>query len=330
MTWLKRRELIALLGGAAAWPIAARAQQPAKPRRLGVLSQDAADARLTPSYKAFEEGLRELGWVDGQNLAIDWRFSEGKAGLLPRLATELIELRVDLIVAIATPPTLAATKATGTIPIVFVQVADPVALGIVPSLARPGANVTGLSNMLTDFGGKRLQLLKEMLPRATRVAFLWNRANQASALVFRELEQAGKPIGLELTDIGVSSRGELEGALASAAKAGAAAIMLQDDTLISSYLGEIVPLATRLALPIFSLYSEVVDGGGLVSYGPSRPAIYRRGAHYVDRILKGAKPSDLPVEQPVRLELVINALTAKALDIAIPGAVLTLADRVIE
>jgi putative tryptophan/tyrosine transport system substrate-binding protein len=330
MKRLRRREFVAFLGSAAAWSIAARAQQPAKVRRLGVLSQDPVHAQLTPPYQAFQQSLRELGWVEGQNLAIEWRFSEGKADLLPRLAAELVDLPVDLIVAIATPPALAAAAATGTIPIVFIQVADPVALGIVPSLARPDGNVTGLSNMLTDFGEKRLQLVKELWPRATRVAFLWNRSNQASALVFRELERASRPIGLELKAIGVSSRGELKDAVTSAAGADVAAVMLQDDTLITSYLNEIVSLATRFALPIFSLYSEYVDGGGLISYGPSRPAIYRRGASYVDRILKGANPSDLPVEQPVRLELVINLHTAKALGISIPDAVLVRADRVIE
>ena len=309
---------------------ALRAQQPAKVRRLGVLSQDPVHAHPTPPYQAFQQGLRELGWVEGQNLAIEWRFSEGKADLLPNLATELVGLPVDLIVAIATPPALAAAAATSTIPIVFIQVADPVALRLVSSLARPGANVTGMSNMLTDFGGKRLQLLKELLPRATRVAFLWNRSNQASALVFRELERASKQIGLELKDIGVSSRGELKEAVTSAAGADVAAVMLQDDTLIASYMNEIVPLATRVALPLFSLYSEYVDGGGLMCYGPSLPAIYRRGASYVDRILKGAKPSDLPVEQPTKFELVINLHTAKALGISIPDAILARADRVIE
>ena len=297
---------------------------------MGVLSQDPVHAHPTPPYQAFEQGLRELGWVEGQNLAIEWRFSAGKADLLPRLVTELVDLPVDLIVAIATPPALAAVAATSTIPIVFIQVADPVALGIVPSLARPGANVTGMSNMLTDFGGKRLQLLKELLPRATRVAFLWNRSNQASALVFRELERASRQIGLELKDIGVSSRGELKDAVTSAAGADVAAVMMQDDTLIASYMNEIVPLATRFALPLFSLYSEYVDGGGLICYGPSLPAIYRRGAIYVDRILKGAKPSDLPVEQPTKFELVINLHTAKALGISIPDAILARTDRVIE
>jgi putative ABC transport system substrate-binding protein len=327
---VKRREFIGLLGGGAAWPLALHAQQSAKVRRLGVLSQDPVRGHLTPPYQAFQQGLRELGWVEGQNLAIEWRFSDGKADLLSRLATELVDLPVDLIVAIATPPALAAVAATGTIPIVFIQVADPVALGIVSSLARPGANVTGMSNMLTDFGAKRLQLLKELLPRATRVAFLWNRSNQASALVFRELELAGSQIGLELKDVGVSFRNELKDAVTSAAGADVAAVMIQDDTLIASYMNEIVPLATRFALPLFSLYSEFVKGGGLMCYGPSLPAIYRRGAFYVDSILKGAKPSDLPVEQPTKFELVINLKTAKALGLTIPPSLLARADEVIE
>jgi putative ABC transport system substrate-binding protein len=241
MKRLNRREFVAFLGSAAAWPIAARAQQPAGVRRLGILSQDAVHAHPTPPYQAFQQGLREMGWVEGQNLAIEWRFSAGKADQLPRLVTELVDLPVDLIVAIATPPALAAVAATSTIPIVFIQVADPVGLGIVPSLARPGANVTGMSNMLTDFGGKRLQLLKELLPRATRVAFLWNRSNKASALVFRELEPASRQVGLELKDIGVSSRGELKDAVTSAAGANVAAVMVQDDTLIASYMNEVVP-----------------------------------------------------------------------------------------
>ncbi len=330
MKGLQRRELIAFLWSATAWPIAVRAQQPAKVRHLGVLSQDPVHAYPTHPYQAFQQGLRELGWVEGQNLAVAARFSEGVVDRLPRLATELVDLPVDLIVAIATPPALAAAAATSTIPIVFIQVADPVALGIVPSLARPGANVTGMSNMLPEFSAKRLQLFKELLPRATSVAVLWNRSNTASALVFRELGRASKQIGVELNDIGVSSRGELKSAVTSAAGSGVAAVMLIDDTLITSYQNEIVSLATRFALPIFSLYSEYVDGGGLICYGPSLPAIYRRGAFYVDRILKGAKPSDLPVEQPMRFEMVINFHTAKALGISIPDTILARADRVIE
>ena len=190
MAKMRRRDFIVLLS--AGWPLAAQTQQANRVRRVGVLSQDPVHAQPTPPYQAFQQGLRELGWVEGQNLAIEWRFSAGRADLLPRLAAELVDLPVDLIVAIATPPALAAAAATATIPIVFIQVADPVALGIVSNLARPDANVTGMSNMLTDFVGKRLQLLKELLPHATRIAFLWNRSNQASALVFRELQRSSR------------------------------------------------------------------------------------------------------------------------------------------
>jgi putative ABC transport system substrate-binding protein len=328
---MRRREFITLLGGAAAtWPAAARAQQPTKMRRLGILSQGSVHTHPTPAFQAFLQGLRELGWVDGQNLVIEWRFSEGNVDPLRRLASELVDLPVDVIVANATPPALAAKAATDTIPVVFIQIAAPVESGLVASLARPGANVTGLSNMLPDFNGKRLELLKEILPAAARVAVLWNTTNQASELVFRELQLASSRIGLELKDVGVSAGGELKDAVASAARAGVAAVVVIDDTVIASHLTEIVPLAARFALPIFSQYSEFVDGGGLMSYGPSLRAIYRRGAFYVDRILKGAKPGDLPVEQPVKFELVINLKTAKVLGLTVPPQLLARADEVIE
>lgn len=330
MNRLCRREFITHLGSLAAWPIAAGAQQPARVRRLGVLSQAPIIAHPTHPYQAFQQGLRQLGWVEGQSLAIESRFSEGKADLLSHLATELVALSVDLIVAIATPPALAAVGATSTIPIVFIQVADPIGTGIVQSLARPGTNVTGMSNMLPELSAKRLQLLKELLPRATRVAVLWNKFNKASAFQIREFERARGQFGLELRDIGVSSRDELKEAFISAAGAGADAVILIDDTLIASYLNEIVLLANRFALPIVSLYPEFVDGGGLISFGPSLPVIYRRAADYVDRILKGAKPSDLAVEQPTKFEMVINFRTAKALGIAIPTMLIAQADRLIE
>jgi putative ABC transport system substrate-binding protein len=235
-----------------------------------------------------------------------------------------------MIVAVGTPPTLAAQRATSTIPIVFIQVASPVELGIVASLARPGANLTGFSNMLPDSKGKRLELIKEVLPNAKLVAVLWNRMNEASSLVFRESELASRQIGLELKDFGISVGDEVKNAVTSAVQHGAATIMVIDDPVIASYQNEIVALATKSALPICSLYSDYVHGGGLMSYGPDLPAIYRRGATYVDRILKGAKPSELPVEQPTYFKLVINLKTAKALGIIIPGTVLARAAEVIE
>jgi len=323
-----------LLGGAAASSALrlrpAHAQPPAKVRRLGVLSQGPARAHPTPVFQEFRQALRELGWLEGQNLAIEWRFSEGSAEPLARLAAELVGLSVDLIVASPTAPALAAKQATGTIPVVFIHVADPVEAGIVANLSRPGANVTGLSSMATDLSGKRLELLKEVLPGAARVAVLWNRPSRGAALVLRELELAGRQLGLELKDIGVSDPGELKEAVQSAARARVAAVMVIDDPVIASYQPQIVPLADEAALPIFSLYSEYVEGGGLMAYGPSLPEIYRRGAIYVDRILRGARPSDLPVEQPAIFELAINLRTAKALGLDLAPTLIARATRVVE
>jgi putative tryptophan/tyrosine transport system substrate-binding protein len=329
-----RREFITLLGGAAAaWPLAARAQQPMPVigfRRLGVLSQGSMHTHPTPVFRTFQQGLRDLGWMEGQNLAIEWRFSEGSAEPLPRLAAELVGIPVDLIVASPTRPALAAKAATSTIPIVFIQVADPVKSGIVANLARPGANVTGLSTIGSDLSGKRLQLLKEALPGAERVAVLWNRPSEGAILAFRELELASKDVGVSLEDIGVSDLGELRDAVESAVRMRVAAIMLIDDPVIGSYRPQILSLADAAALPLFSIYSEYADEGGLMAYGASLPAIYWRGAIYVDRILRGAKPSDLPIEQPSIFELVINLRTAKALGLELAPTLLARASRVIE
>jgi putative tryptophan/tyrosine transport system substrate-binding protein len=330
---MKRREFLTFLGSAAAaasieCPRAARAQP--KIRRLGVLSQGSIRTHPTPMFRTFQQGLRDLGWVEGQNLAIEWRFSEGSAEPLPRLAAELVGVPVDLIVASPTQPALAAKAATSTIPIVFIQVADPVKSGIVTNLARPGANVTGLSTIGSDLSGKRLELLKEALPGAERVAVLWNRPSEGVILVFRELELASKDVGVSLQDIGVSDPSELRDAVESAVRARVAAIMLIDDPVIASYRPQILPLADAAALPLFSIYSEYADGGGLMAYGASLPAIYWRGAIYVDRILRGAKPSDLPVEQPSIFELVINLRTAKALGLELAPTLLARANRVIE
>jgi putative tryptophan/tyrosine transport system substrate-binding protein len=330
---MRRREFLRLLGSAAAaasfeQPRPARAQP--KIRRLGVLSQGSIHTHPTPIFRTFQQGLRDLGWVEGQNLAIEWRFSEGSAEPLPRLAAELVGVPVELIVASPTRPALAAKEATSTIPVVFIQVADPVESGIVANLARPGANVTGLSSMGSDLSGKRLELLKEALPGASRVAVLWNQSTQGSALVLRELEWASKQLGLELKDIAVSGPDEFNYAIQSAARGQAAAIMLIDDPAIASYRPQIMSLASEAALPLFSIYAEYADEGGLMAYGPSLQAIYWRGATYVDRILRGAKPSDLPVEQPTIFELVINLRTAKALGLDLAPTLLARATRVIE
>jgi putative ABC transport system substrate-binding protein len=289
-----------------------------------------AGAQAMPLFQGFLQGLRELGWVEGHNLAIEWRFSEGRAEPLPRLAAELVALPVDLIVASGARPASAAKEATGTIPVVFVQVPDPVGLGIVPNLGRPGANVTGLSSIAADLTGKRLALVKEVLPSATRIAVLWNRPNEAAALVFREMKRSKGQVGLELEDIGISDRGEVHEAVAAAARSRVAAIMVLDDPVMVSYRSTVVRSATRHALPVFSQYSDYVDEGAVMSYGPSLLAHYRRGAIYVDRILKGAKPSDLPVEPPVVFELVVNLQAAKALGLELAPTLVARADRVIE
>jgi putative ABC transport system substrate-binding protein len=329
---VRRREFLGFLGGTAAAsicrPRVARAQP--KIRRLGVLSQGSVRTHPTPVFRTFQQGLRDLGWVEGQNIAIEWRFSEGSAEPLPRLAADLVGVPVDLIVASPTRPALAAKAATSTIPVVFIQVADPVESGIVANLARPGANVTGLSSMGSDLSGKRLELLKEALPDAARVAVLWNRPSQGAALVFRELELASRQLGLELKDIAVSDPDELKDAVQSAARARVAAMMLVDDPVIASYRPQILLLASEAALPLFSIYSDYVEDGGLMAYGPSLHAIYWRGAIYVDRILRGAKPSDLPVEQPTIFELVVNLRTAKALGLDLAPTLLARATRVIE
>jgi putative ABC transport system substrate-binding protein len=329
---MKRREFLTLLGATAAAsidrPRAARAQP--KIRRLGVLSQGSIRTHPTPMFRTFQQGLRDLGWVEGHNLAVEWRFSEGSTEPLPQLAAELAGLPVDLIVASPTRPALAAKQATSTIPVVFIQVADPVESGIVANLARPGANVTGLSSMGSGLSGKRLELLKEALPDASRVAVLWNQSSQGGALVFRELELASKQLGLELKDIAVSGPEEINNSIQSAAHGQAAAIMLIDEPVIASYRPQIVSLASEVALPLFSIYAEYADEGGLMAYGPSLQAIYWRGATYVDRILRGAKPSDLPVEQPTIFELIINLRTAKALGLDLTPTLIARANRVVE
>ncbi len=281
-------------------------------------------------FRTFQQGLRDLGWVEGQNVAIEWRFSEGSAEPLPRLAAELVGVPVELIVASPTRPALAAKEATSTIPIVFIQVADPVKSGIVTNLARPGANVTGLSTIGSDLSGKRLELLKEALPGAERVAVLWNRPSEGSVLVFRELQFSSRELGIELQDVGISDPDELRDAVEFALRTRVGAIMVIDDPVIASYRPQIVSLASKAALPLFSIYSDYADDGGLMAYGPSLQAIYWRGATYVDRILRGAKPSDLPVEQPSIFELVINLRTAKALGLELAPTLLARANRVIE
>ncbi len=323
-----RRELLIALGaGALAWAGAARAQAPAKVRRIGLLSPSSPSATAL-WYQAFRLGLRDRGWVEGKNLSIEYRYAEGNIDRFPDLAADLVRLTVDVIVVFGSTAAVAAQKATRAIPIVAVAMGDPIAVGLAESLARPGGNVTGLSQMGPELVGKRLELLKEMVPKLSRVAVLWNPQAPASTLSWKELQLPARQLGVQLHSLEVRSPNEFDQAFEAATRARAGALFILANPLFST--NRIARFAAKSRLPSIYVFSEFVDAGGLVSYGPDRADMYRRAATYVDKILKGAKPGDLPVEQPTKFELVINLKTAKALGITIPRTVLFRADRVIE
>jgi putative ABC transport system substrate-binding protein len=327
---MKRREFILGLGGAAvAWPLAARAQPEKRVPRIGLLSPSSAPAAAA-WHKAFRQGLRDLGWFEGRNINIEYRYAEGKAELLPALAADLVRLNVDLIVASISTDALIAQKATKTIPIVMASAGDPVGSGLVESLAHPGGNITGLSQMAPDLAGKRLEVLKEIVPTLSRAAVLWNPQNpsSSSALNWKEMQLAAEPLGLTLHSVEVQRAEELDKALERALTARVSALAITPDPLfVTKWIAEFA-VKNRLA-SIFHL-REFVEAGGLVSYGIDRSDQFRRASAYVDKILKGARPADLPVEQPTKFELAINLKTAKALGFEIPPQLVALADEVIE
>jgi putative ABC transport system substrate-binding protein len=326
---IRRREFIVALSCAAtAWPLAARAQQAGKTRTIGLLSP------ATPGYSAvggpFSNGLRELGWIEGQNITIERRYAENRLERLPELAAELVRLNVELIVAVGTLGPLAAKRATSTIPIVMTAAGDPLASGLVASLGRPGGNVTGLSLMVPDIAGKRLELLKEILPQLNRVAVLWNAANPYPAIVFKETLAAGRRLGIEVQSLEVRSPDDFDGAFGDARRHHPDALIEVEDPLTNSLHKRIVEFAAAERLPSLHGVGEEVEAGGLISYGASIPDLFRRAAGYVDKILKGAKPIDLPIQQPTKFELVVNLKTAKALGLQFPDKLLAIADKVIE
>jgi len=326
----RRRELLIALGVAAlAWAGAVRAQAPSTLRRIGMLS-GFSPSGYAPSYQAFRLGLRDLGWVEGKNISIEYRHAEGRHDRLPELAADLVRLKVDVIVTAATSDALAAQRATKAIPIVMVAAGNPVANGLVESLARPGGNVTGLSQMLQEVSGKRLELLKEMVPKLSRVAVLWNPNSASATLNWKENQQPARQLGIELHSLEVRSPSELDKAFEAATNVRAGALAILPDPVISTNLERIVDFAAKSRLPSIYQSSEFADAGGLVTYGPDRADLFRRAATYVDKILKGTKPGDLPVDQPTKLELVVNLKTAKAIGITIPQSVLFRADKVIE
>jgi ABC-type uncharacterized transport system substrate-binding protein len=319
--------IITLLLSLLTVPPIATAQSQGKVYRIGFLGTNPLPAAW---WDAFLDGLRERGYSEGQNLVFERRFSEGEAERFPEVATELARLRVDCIIVPTTPAALAAKHATQTIPIVFPTAIDPVGSGLVASLARPGGNVTGLSTLAPELSGKRLELLQEVVPGMARVAFLWNAANPANASVWHETQAAAGALGLRLHAQDVQSPQDFEGAFAHTAQVHPDALLVLQDSLMTMHRQLIVEFTTRQHLPSVFFTREWVVAGGLMSYGPSFPDLYRRAAIYADKILKGTNPAALPVEQATKFELVLDLKTAQALGLTIPPRVLFQADEVIK
>ncbi len=324
----RRAFLHTLAGSLLAAPLAAEAEQAAKIARIGYLSPNLAATPHLP--EAFRQGLRDLGYVEGRNVVIEYRDVEGKFERLPALAAELVALKVDVIVTGAAQATQAAKNATTTIPIIMVAVVDPVRIGLVASLARPGGNVTGLSHFAgQELSGKRLELLREVVPKLSHVAIILNSANPSNPLQVRETEAAAQVLGLQLRPLEVRVPDDFERAFETAIRGRASALIALDDPFIFGERTRIVGLAAKSRLPVMYGFREFVDAGGFMSYGANLSDLFRRAATYVDKILKGAKPADLPVEQPTKFELVINLKTAKALGLTISQSLLQRADQVI-
>ena len=326
---MRRREFITLLGGAASWPLAALAQQPmAKLPTIGFLG---SATLLVESQRvaAFVQRLRQLGWIENRNVAIEYRWAEGRIERFTELAAEFARLKVDLIVAATTPAVIAAKQATSVIPIVIATANDPVATGLVASLARPGGNVTGLSNQMADTAAKRLELLREVVPGLRRLAILGNVDNPGAVLDMREAQAAASAVGLEATTFEIR-RAEEIAPLFEALKGRGDALYFASDPLMNTNRTRISTLALGARLPAMHGVRDYVEAGGLMSYGPSIVDQFRRAADYVDKILRGGKPSDIPIEQPTKFDLVINLTTAKTLGLTIPEPFLLRADEVIE
>ena len=324
---MRRREFIALIGGAAAWPLAATAQQRAKLPTIGFLGSGTAAAQ-SQWTAAFVQRLRELGWSEGRNVAIEYRWGEGRSERFAEIAAEFVRLKVDVILTHNTPPVLAAKHATSVIPIVFATAGDPVGTGVVASLARPGGNVTGLSAGSTDVVGKRLELLREVMPGLRRLAIL---ASDSPHLVqeIGEVQRAARTLALEVATFEIRRIEDIEPAFETL-KGGADALYVISDPVTGSNRVRINTLALGARLPTMHSVREPVEAGGLMSYGANWSDMFRRAADYVDKVLRGAKPADIPVEQPTKFDLIINLTTAKVLGLAVPPGLLARADEVIE
>ena len=323
---MRRRTFIAIFGAAATWPFAARAQQPARMPRLGVLLYSTPQG--DPQAGALQQSLRDLGYIDGRNISIEYRFAEGNAERLPDLAADLVRLKPDVLFPIGGDVAPFVSKATQTIPIVFVMSADPLQLGIVASLARPGGNATGFTFLQDELASKRLELLKEVAPRISRVAFLSNPDHPDNEL--RVAQRAATALGVHLQPIEMRGPGDLDGALQVVTKATVDALYVVASRQTVASISRIVNFATKNELPLAGGWGAWAQAGGLLSYGPNVGEVVRNAATYVDKIFKGAKPGDLPVQQPTRFELLINLRSAKALGLSIPESFLLRADKVIE
>jgi putative tryptophan/tyrosine transport system substrate-binding protein len=325
---VRRREFIAGLGAAAAWPVVARAQQPGKLPTIGFLGSTTLLAE-SQRLAAFVHRLRELGWIEGRNVAIEVRWAEGRTERFAGIAAELVRLKVDVILTHNTPTVLAAKQATSVIPIVFAAAGDPVGTGVVASLARPGGNVTGLSTQSGDLGAKRLELLREVVPGLRRLAIMGNVGAPNAVLEMDEVQAAARTLGLEVAALEIQRAEDIAPAF-EALKGRADALYICVDPLINSNRVRINTLALAARLPTIHGFREHVEAGGLMSYGANYSDLFRRAGDYVDKILRGAKPGDIPVEQPTKFDLVINLTTAKALGLTIPETFLLRADEVIE
>ena len=325
---MRRREFLGALGGAAAWPLAAHAQQPRKLPTIGFLGATTASG-ASQWAAAFVQRLRELGWIEGRTIAIEYRWAEGRTERYTEIATEFVRLKVDIIATWGTAGVIAAQQATSVIPIVFALAGDPVGTGLVTSLARPGGNVTGLSSQQSDIGGKRLELLREVFATVRRLAVLANVDSPPAVLDMREVQVAARTLGIEAATFEIRRAEDIAPAF-EALRGRADALYVCGDPLVNANRIRIGSLALGARLPGIYVAREFVEAGGLMSYGPNYPGLFRRAADYVDRILRGAKPADLPVEQPTKFDLVINLKTAKALGLDVSLSLQQRADEVIE
>jgi putative ABC transport system substrate-binding protein len=326
---MKRREFITLLGGAAAvWPLAARAQQPERMRTIGFLGSGTPSSQAQRTA-AFVQRLHELGWIKSRNVAIEYRWAEGRNERAAEIAAEFVRLKVDAIVTSGTGIAIAVKQATSVIPIVFAAAGDPVGTGLVASLARPGGNVTGLSLQQTDVAGKRLELLREVVPTLRRLAIMANVSGPAAVLEMVEMQATARTLGIAVATLEIRRAEDIAPAI-EALRDRADALYVVGDPLVFTNRIRINTLAVAARMPTMYIDKEFVEGGGLMSYGPNFPDLFRRAGDYTDKILRGAKPADLPVEQPTKFDLVVNLTTAKALGIEVPPTLLARADEVIE